>query len=118
VYDFFCAVADNQKGMHAIVPSGFPELSGLVPRAGAFIYDAAQAQLDHDVCKVRTAVHLLKTCNPDSDFEPILILLAQCKVPALQNAHGCGRRLGTELMEFVVQREVKATALMLCHTPM
>ena len=66
---------------------------------------------EHDVCKLRIAVHLLKATRPDLGFEPLVNLVADCKAPVLQKAHGKTRSTRQRMMYHCVIREVRSTGL-------
>ena len=63
------AEAQRQRDVVNILPTGFPELLALRELVAPVFQSlsVAEQNRDHDVCKVRVAVHLLKATRPDSE---------------------------------------------------
>lgn len=111
---FLCSMAVAQAKTHSqpVLPQGFPEIIG--PQAEA---TADETAFSHDACKVRTALHILKLCRPDSDFAEICSLLSACGTPGMEHPHGVGRRVAAELEALIAARELQQTAHLLREAP-
>ena len=114
---FLCAIAEAQSARDAlhVLPAGFPEIVALEESSAPefFRLSKAQQNREHDVCKIRIAVHLLTSSRPDTDFPNLAVMLSDCKVPSMQNVLGMSRFFAQRIMHHIVTHEVRKTGMAL-----